>query len=100
MDCVSIMGSCVGSYERLFEIRKDLLLNNFEISAHAYLRMHERRITAMDILCLIKAGLRDFYWSKENGTWNFTGYGFDERMFTIACAYDDANTLIVTIFWN
>lgn len=96
MNCIDV----IRSYERLFEIRKDLLSNNFEISAHAYLRMHERRITAMDILCLIKTGLRDFCWNEANETWNFTGYGFDERKFTIACAYDDVNTLVVTVFWN
>lgn len=89
----------MSAFGRLFEIRKDLLSNNFEISIHAYIRMAERNITAVDILFLVKTGLKDFLWNEDHETWNFTGPSFDGRKFTIACAYNDFNTLIVTVYW-
>lgn len=86
--------------DRLLEIKADLISHRFEISAHAYRRMSERQISAMDIIGLIRSGLKDFYWNEEHQTWNFIGYGFDQRSFVIACSYNERNTLIVTVFWN
>ena len=86
--------------DRFRDIKNDLILNRFEISVHAYERMSQRQIMAMDILGLIKSGLDHYYWSEKHQTWNFTGYGFDQRSFVIACSYNEHGTLIVTVFWN
>jgi len=32
--------------------------------------------------------------------WNFSGRGFTEDIFTIACTYEENGTLIVTVFWE
>ena len=79
----------------------DLKNNNFDISFHALDRMAQRNLTSIDIIALIRSkSLKSPKWNELNESWNFTGYGFTEELFTIACAYEDNGTLIVTVFWE
>jgi hypothetical protein len=83
------------------QIVSDLKNNVFSLSAHALERMAQRDLAAVDIIALIDGGaLKNPVWNIENESWNFTGRGFSEGLFTIACAYEDDGTLIVTVFWE
>lgn len=85
---------------KLFEIRRDLLSNNFDFSIHAYERTVERGVFATDILALIKNGLKHSVWIEKHGSWNFSGQGIGPDIITIACTYNNNGTLIVTVFWK
>jgi hypothetical protein len=87
--------------EALGKIVSDLENNLFSLSAHALERMAQRDLAAIDIIALIEGGaLKNPIWNIENESWNFTGRGFSEGLFTIACAYEDDGTLIITVFWE
>jgi hypothetical protein len=79
----------------------DLKSNRFEISAHALERMAQRNLSAIDIITLIEGrSLESPEWNERHGSWNFSGHAFTEDIFTIACAYEEDGTLIVTVFWE
>lgn len=85
----------------LERIIKDLKSNQFNISIHAFERMAQRNITAIDIITMIeKASLQNPKWNNIHQSWNFTGYGLNQRPFTIACTYNNEGTLIITVFWE
>lgn len=85
----------------LKQIISDLKSNDFYISAHALERMSERGLASIDIIALIESeGLDDPVWNKQHESWNFSGKGFTDSIFTIACTYETDGTLIVTVFWR
>jgi len=87
--------------DALDQIIRDLENNKFEISVHALERMAQRSLAAIDIIALIESGCLDNpKWNEVHESWNFTGNGFSEEPFTIACAYEDDGTLIITVFWE
>jgi hypothetical protein len=87
--------------DALNNIISDLKDFNFHISGHALERMAERDIAAIDIIALVKSeSLNNSYWNEVHKSWNFTGCGFTNDPFTIACAYKDDGTLIITVFWE
>jgi len=91
----------VETKEALAQIIEDLKNNHFEHSIHALERMAERSLSVMDILALIEGeALKNPQWNNEHQSWNFTGTGFTDEPFTIACAYEEDGTLIVTVFWE
>jgi hypothetical protein len=86
--------------DNLKNIIDDLSSNNFEISIHAFERMSERSISAIDIIALVESSaLEKPAWNDLHRSWNFTGLGFSTELFTIACTYDNG-TLILTVFWE
>jgi hypothetical protein len=86
--------------DNLKKIIDDLRSNHFEISTHAFERMSERNISAIDIVALIESSaLEKPAWNDLHSSWNFTGLGFSTELFTIACTYDNG-TLILTVFWE
>ena len=91
----------MGNKEALEQIISDLENNKFDISEHAFERMAQRNLAATDIIALIEDGsLKNPEWNEQHESWNFTGCGFTGEPFTIACAYEDDGTLIVTVFWE
>ncbi len=91
----------MGKRDDLNQIVSDLTSSRFEISIHALERMAQRNLAAVDIIVLIKDGsLENPVWNERHGSWNFSGRGFTEDIFTIACTYEEDATLIVTVFWE
>lgn len=91
----------MGNKDILDQIVSDLKSSRFKISVHALERMALRDLAAIDIVALIEGdGLNNPRWNEIHESWNFTGYGFTEKPFTIACTYEDDGTLIVTVFWE
>ncbi len=85
----------------LNKIISDLKSNDFCISAHALERMSERGLTAIDIIALVESNSLDSpVWNKQHESWNFSGKGFTDSIFTIACKYETDGSLIVTVFWR
>jgi hypothetical protein len=91
----------MGKKDDLKQIVSDLTSSRFEISIHALERMAERSLAAVDIIALIEDGsLERPTWNERHESWNFSGRGFTEDIFTIACTYEEDGTLIVTVFWE
>ena len=85
----------------LKQIVSDLKNSNFHISEHALERMSERGLASIDIIGLIEGeGLDNPVWNNQHESWNFSGQGFTDSIFTIACIYETDGTLIVTVFWR
>jgi hypothetical protein len=91
----------VDTKDALSQIINDLKNNMFGLSFHALQRMGLRNLQVQDILALIEGGaLGNPEWNDKHESWNFTGTGFAGEPFTIACAYENDGTLIVTVFWE
>ena len=74
--------------EALEQIITDLKNNAFDISEHAIIRMNQRNLSVRDIIALVRGdGLKKPLWNGKHNSWNFTGRGFADELFTIACTY-------------
>lgn len=84
-------------YERLLMalelVRSEIILNNFILTKHAWLRMTERNVTRLDIVECVRHGLAFV----EEEKFHFVGYDSEGLKLKVICVYNDA-TLIITVF--